>query len=106
SDNGLDIRDVTFASCAISGLHTSERLHTRNNMSRIFFIADAPISYELRVDTLNNSLPGNADTCGDGGYYPRVADARSGCWPFAAEALLESDVAAARLAPPPRATRL
>src|SRR5215468_10881982 len=39
SDNGFDISEVTFASCAISGLHTRERLHTRNNMSRIFFIA-------------------------------------------------------------------
>jgi hypothetical protein len=36
-------------------------------MSRFFFIADAPISYELRVDTLNNSLPGNADSAGVGG---------------------------------------
>ena len=57
SGNGFDISEVTFASCAISGLHTRQRLHTRNNMSRFFFIADAPISYELRVDTLNNSLP-------------------------------------------------
>jgi hypothetical protein len=39
SDNGFDISEVTFASCAISGLHTRKRLHTRNNMSRIFFIA-------------------------------------------------------------------
>src|SRR5215468_11159941 len=39
SDNGFDISEVTFASCAISGLHTRERPHARNNMSRIFFIA-------------------------------------------------------------------
>jgi hypothetical protein len=44
SVNGFDISESTFASCAISGLHK------RNNMSRIFFIANFLLSYALRVE--------------------------------------------------------
>src|SRR5215469_16229433 len=38
SGTGFDISEVTFASCAITGLDTRNKLHTRSNMSVRLFI--------------------------------------------------------------------